>query len=203
MSSDKQSAANRRNSQSSTGPRDTRATSRNATRHGLLAAGVIGRERTAHAKLARQLHQHYGPMGPVERWLVDDIAMLMVRSRRAVEIETLLLTRQIQDNQVLGDPLGQYLAMEAGMLGKTEPVVRCALTPANIHEVNQSVGRYETALQNRLYRAMHELERLRRLRQGECIPAPAAGDLTVHAPAAAAPAREPAGAINCVGSEET
>ena len=41
--------------------------------------------------------------------------------------------------------------------------------------------RYETALENKLFRVMHELERLQRMRQGERLPAPAVADVTVHA----------------------
>ena len=39
--------------------------------------------------------------------------------------------------------------------------------------------RYETGFENKLYRAMHQLERLQRIRRGEAIPAPAALDVGV------------------------
>src|SRR5438093_883536 len=40
--------------------------------------------------------------------------------------------------------------------------------------------RYDTALENKLFRAMHEVERLRRMRLGEQLPAPVAVDVSVH-----------------------
>src|SRR4029077_17726767 len=41
--------------------------------------------------------------------------------------------------------------------------------------------RYETAIANRLFRTLHELERLQRMRLGERLPAPVAVDVNVHA----------------------
>jgi len=42
----------------------------------------------------------------------------------------------------------------------------------------ERILRYETALERELYRAMNQLERLQRRRQGEAIPAPLALDLS-------------------------
>jgi len=44
----------------------------------------------------------------------------------------------------------------------------------------QRMQRYESMIALKLYRTLHELERLQRLRQGERLPAPAAVDVTVH-----------------------
>lgn len=185
MSSDKQTAANQQNAQASTGPHDTSRSSRNATRHGLLAAGVTARDQPAQADIVRQLHEYFRPVGPVEHWLVDQISLLMVRIERAVAIEHAYMAQQVQEHQATGDPIGEFLAMEARLLGKSPPKARPVLTTDHAREVNDSVGRYETALQNKLYRALHELERWQRRRQGESIPAPAAGDLNIHGPTGA------------------
>lgn len=160
MSTEQQIAANRRNAQLSTGPHDTSTTRGNATRHGLLAKGVTPLDQAAYDALAGQLIAHLQPEGALERWLVEQIALLMVRLNRAVQIEQELLNVDMADNRLFRQP--------------------CTLNAANIRIVHGSVGRYETALENRLYRAMHELERMQRARRGEHVPAPAAGDLTVH-----------------------
>lgn len=39
-------------------------------------------------------------------------------------------------------------------------------------EVLDKILRYETTLERQLYRAMHQLERLQRMRKGEFVPAP-------------------------------
>jgi hypothetical protein len=185
MSSDKQIAANQRNAQSSSGPHDTGRTSRNATSHGLTAEGVGERDRPHHRKVTEHLAAHFRPAGPVEEWLVDRIGLLMVRIQQAVEIEKAWLTQQIQRNRALGDPMAEFLAMQARILGQTGEAMQCAITDQDIRKLNDSVGRYETALENRMYRSLHELERWQRRRQGENVPAPAAGDLSIHGQPAA------------------
>jgi hypothetical protein len=40
--------------------------------------------------------------------------------------------------------------------------------------------RYETALENKLYRAINQLERLQRTRKGEFVPAPESIDIAIH-----------------------
>jgi hypothetical protein len=40
--------------------------------------------------------------------------------------------------------------------------------------------RYETAIENKLYRAIHELERKQRMRKGEFVPAPQSLDVSIH-----------------------
>ncbi len=42
--------------------------------------------------------------------------------------------------------------------------------------------RYETAIENKLYRAINQLERLQRTRRGEFVPAPQTVDLSIHRP---------------------
>jgi hypothetical protein len=54
--------------------------------------------------------------------------------------------------------------------------------------------RYITAIEQQLYRALHELERLQRMRQGERLPAPAAVDVNIRA--------DPRGADSLVGSSD-
>jgi hypothetical protein len=41
-------------------------------------------------------------------------------------------------------------------------------------EVLEKISRYETKLERQMYRAMAQLERLQRMRQGEALPAPVA-----------------------------
>ncbi|HRY71573.1 MAG TPA: hypothetical protein P5304_26480 [Phycisphaerae bacterium] len=106
MSSRKQIAANRRNAQSSTGPQDTGRTSQNAVKHGLLAQGPIDLDRSTLAEVTRELHEYFRPVGPVERWLVDQISLLMVRIQRAVVLEKDCIAQMMQDRQeTYGCPL--------------------------------------------------------------------------------------------------
>src|SRR5438876_70097 len=87
---------NRRNSRNSTGPRDTTSTRFNATKHGLLSRGVTeldGPETFPDfcAKLTGELK----PIGEIETFLVERIALGIVRTRRAATLEAEFLTAQL------------------------------------------------------------------------------------------------------------
>jgi hypothetical protein len=70
---------------------------------------------------------------------------------------------------------------ERDTLAKT----RClSLPPADVID---KLLRYEAHLDRQLYRAMDRLERLQRQRRGECVPAPAVVDVSVHASASSLP----------------
>jgi hypothetical protein len=111
MATDRQIAANRRNAQSSTGPRTEvgkRRSRRNAVRHGLTAESVITvlEDERAYRKFETIILRDYGPDTAVERALVVRMASLLWRLRRAVAIETGLFSIQAQimrDRHVLND----------------------------------------------------------------------------------------------------
>lgn len=57
------------------------------------------------------------------------------------------------------------------------------VSPATMDALDQKYQRYETTVENRLYRTLHELERLQRLRAGDLVPAPVTIDLAIHSAA--------------------
>ena len=93
----KQIAANRRNAQKSTGPRtpEGRAVSKmNALKHGIFSKEVlvsglnIKESRRELEELYERFWQQYGPVGPVEEMLVDQIITAHWRLRRALRAES-------------------------------------------------------------------------------------------------------------------
>ncbi len=89
MASAAQSDANRRNAQRSTGPNTAEgkaASSRNAVRHGILAAAIPAETDGFHETLLG-LYQSLRPMDEAQRFLVDQIAVSMVRLQRAIGAE--------------------------------------------------------------------------------------------------------------------
>src|SRR5262249_39634260 len=99
MASERQIAANRQNATVSTGPR-TKAgknrSRRNALRHGLTAETVIDviEDRAAYKALQRAIYADYRPRSNFELELVARLVSLTWRLRRAVAIETGLLSIQ-------------------------------------------------------------------------------------------------------------
>jgi len=44
----------------------------------------------------------------------------------------------------------------------------------------QKLQRYETSIENKLYRALNQLERLQRMSYGDSVPAPASLEVNIH-----------------------
>jgi len=67
-------------------------------------------------------------------------------------------------------------------IGSLDKVVQEGYEPTIQHEDIEKLSgtylRYQTTIENRLYKAIHELERLQRLRSGENVPSPVAVDFT-------------------------
>jgi len=92
MPTAKQTAANRMNSQKSTGPRTTagKAASRyNALKHGIFSTTQIMFDEKAEdlAELAAEYHEHHSPADPDQRFLVDTLVNNEWRLRRLRRVE--------------------------------------------------------------------------------------------------------------------
>jgi hypothetical protein len=177
--------ANRENAQHSTGPNNTASTRFNAVKHGLLAEAVteLDSPETFHAFLAR-LEGQLQPVGDVETYLVRRIALGMLRVHRAAVLEAEYLTAKL--NAPITQKTLNAMDMErmlAEMTGKTsvlDPGLPARLTAEDVDSLTSKFQRYETAVENKLYRSIHELERMQRLRRGENLPAPNSVDVAVH-----------------------
>src|SRR6266852_6271858 len=174
----KRTSANRRNSEKSTGPNNTTSTRFNATKHGLLSAGISELDDAdGFRSVLRDLTREKDPQGPLETFLVESAALDIVRLRRARRLEAEYIT------EVLNPPV-----REPGVRENLDRLDEGALVdpglPATMHyegvqRLVNTFQRYETAIALRLSRTLHELERVQRMRNGEQVPAPAAVDVTV------------------------
>ena len=101
MTSKRQAEANRRNSQLSSGPRDTSRTRLNALKHGIFSNQVLisdwedGQE---FERLRKGLTDALAPNGELEQLLVDDLISLTWRRRRTLSYERAAIRRQADDN---------------------------------------------------------------------------------------------------------
>jgi hypothetical protein len=99
MATEKQIIANQKNAKHSTGPRTEsgkRRSRRNAIRHGLTAETVIGilEDAADYKAFERAIKTDYSPQTAIEGQLVTRLASLLWRLRRAVIVESGLLTIQ-------------------------------------------------------------------------------------------------------------
>lgn len=177
-------AANQQNAQKSTGPHNSSLTRYNAAKHGLLREGVTEMDNpTVFLDYRARLERELKPVGEVEIGLVRRIALDLVRLRRAATIEAEYITEKLHPTikEISHPDFAVDLALHR-LKGTT--VILDAGLPARLSvaavECLQKFQRYETAIENKLYRALNQLERLQRMRRGDKIPAPASLDVTVH-----------------------
>ena len=65
-------------------------------------------------------------------------------------------------------------------MSRRAPGTGPSLSQMAIDSLITKFQRYETAIENKLYRPMNQLERLQRLRRGDPIAAPASVDVSLH-----------------------
>jgi hypothetical protein len=166
MTSEKQIASNRRNSKKSTGPDNTSSSKLNAVRHGLLSKGLTQMDdcETYHAVLA-ELERAKSPVGSIEKFLVQTIALDMVKLPRAQRCEAEYLTG-VLNQPTYEDDLANDLRTLFPQRRMLDPGIPATLTTEVIQHLVHTYDRYQTSIVNRFVRNLHELERLQRMRGG-------------------------------------
>ena len=158
MATEKQFAANRQNAQKSTGPRtpEGRAAVRlNGVKHGLTAETIVlkGESEADFTNLLNSLEAEHDPVSPTEEALVVQLAMATWRLRRLYHQEAGFYTCQLKSLEGMQKDLNLD---DAGRMGHAAAWSESTLTLFN---------RQEGRLERTFYRALHELERLRKERQ--------------------------------------
>ena len=158
MATDKQFQANRQNAQKSTGPKtpEGRAAVRlNGVKHGLTAETIVlrGESEADYTNLLDSLEAEHDPATPTEEILVVQLAMATWRLRRLYHVEAgfyafkLKATADNRKELKLNDNEGMgYVA---------------SLSTETLPMFNRQEGRLERTF----YRALHELQRLRKERE--------------------------------------
>ena len=168
MVTEKQLSANRENGKKG-GPNSAAgkaAVRYNALKHGLLSQQVVlpDEDEDAFAELSDSLMASLNPQGALEKMLVDIIASSYWRLKRAVKLDTCFVETGMGATNCLGSI--EYYANPG----------HCSYT---CDKLLQNPLRYETSLERKLYKALHELQRLQMARKGEMPPAPVVIDVDV------------------------
>ena len=157
MATDKQVEANRLNAQKSTGPKtpEGRAAVRlNGVKHGLTAETIVlkGESESDFKDLLDSLEAEHDPASPTEEALVVQLAMATWRLRRLYHQEAGFYTCQLQSLVGMQKDLNLD---DAGRMGHA-----AAWSESTLNMFNRQEGRLERTF----YRALHELQRLRKER---------------------------------------
>ena len=168
--SQKQLDANRENAKLG-GPKTQEgkdASKYNALKHGLLAKTVVittgpnPEDPQQFYSILAALQKRLLPQGPLENILVEKMAVSYWRSQRACREEADVFAREPQ-NPIINIKPDLFKNQRPSL---DEDKLDCLL-------------RYEGAIERQFYRAMHQLERLQRLRAGQMIPAPIVMDVNL------------------------
>jgi hypothetical protein len=172
-------AANCLNGRKGTGPKNTSVTRFNAVTHGLLVAGITELDDAeGYHDILRDLKQEKNPVGVLEKSLVESMALDIIRGRRARRLEGEYITSVLHPPIKKGDPASEFLELFGGTV--IDPGSPALMQHEHVQKLVTVFQRYESIFVQRLFRDLHELERLQRMRNGEAVQVPAVLDVTVH-----------------------
>ena len=177
--SQKQIEANRENGKSGGVKTDEgKAVSKyNALKHGILKEVVSDYEQSFYEDITERLDDHFSPVGVLEKMLVDRIGNYYLKLYRVAKAEKEYMKATLDPRKVVirdTMPLMEFTETIVENEGYTPKVGQEA-----VEKLSDTYLRYEVAIENRLYKALHELQRLQSARNGESVPPPIALDIDV------------------------
>jgi hypothetical protein len=158
VATDKQTAANRLNAQKSTGPKtpEGRAAVRlNGVKHGLTAETIVlkGESQADFTNMLDSFEAEHDPVTPTEEALVVQLALANWRLRRLYHQEAGFYTSKLK---ILASIQKDLNLDDAGRMGHA-----VGWSETELGLFNRQEGRLERTF----YRALHELQRLRKERE--------------------------------------
>ncbi len=154
----------------------------NAVKHGILKEAISEYETGLYEERIELLKDYYEPVGAGEESLVERIALYDLRLHRITRAEKEYMRAAINPRKVkMVSPFDMDPSLEP-----YEKVVSQGYVPIiNSEDVKRLTDiylRYEVTLENRMYRAIHELQRLQAMRRGERVAPPMSLDINVDKP---------------------
>ena len=135
----------------------------NAQKHGILRQTLTDYEKDFYFELLDQLAQELKPAGVIEEMLVDRIATYYLRLFRSAKAESEYVKSVLNPHITV-----MRAALDDGLFEPTEVIKKEGYKPQITPDVINSLGdiylRYETTLENRIYKTLHELERIKRIK---------------------------------------
>lgn len=150
----------------------------NALKHGILKEVVSDYERDFYESITERLEDQFQPVGVLEKMLVDRIGVYYLKLYRVARAEneymrSLLNPRKTYEKSLMDSDI-QFTETVVENEGYTAKI-----NEYNVEKLSDIYLRYETTIENRLYKALHELQRIQAARNGEAVPPPVAIDVSV------------------------
>jgi len=175
MTSEKQIEANRQNAQAG-GVRTSegKAISRmNALKFGFFSRLVTDYDKLQAAEFCQEVYDCFKPTSIFEEELVEMLLTHLLCFRRICLVENELIRKRLNPTIVEDSIEAQLSRLNVLQKGYE------SLLQADVIEELERFARYKTAAVNLIFKTQHELERLTRMRQGECLPPPTVGDVNI------------------------
>ncbi len=153
----------------------------NACKHNILRQTITEYEQGLYEDFLYRVVEELKPTDIIEEILVERIAIYYLKLFRIGKAEKELLLERLRPAKtkivVLQKATGLIDFNDGVFQDKIKEIV---ISPAYISQIKTEdiekildiYSRYETTIENRLYKTLHELERMRRMKSGERIPAP-------------------------------
>ena len=162
MVSEKRLIANKRNSRLGgvKTPQGKEVSKYNAQKHGILRQTLTEYEGDFYSDVLRQIEDYYSPANILEAIFVERIALCYIKLWRAQKSEAEFIKSRLHPRVVRSEDLISVVMRECDQVVESEGYTP-QISEENVAILYNIYARYETTLENRLYRAVHELERRR------------------------------------------
>lgn len=141
----------------------------NAMKHGILRQSVTEYESDFYLQIYADLVNQYEPANITEDILTERIALYYLKLYRIQRTETEYMKSKLNPRVVeaKGFPNLNEVMMQNEVVneGYTQQI-----TEDDVLKLSGVYTRYETAIENRLYKAIHELQRIQSIRKGLITP---------------------------------
>jgi len=151
----------------------------NALKHGILLQSISDYEKDFYSNILEDFDKQFEPATTIEQILIERIALYYLKLYRVQKAETEFMKSKLNPRKTKVE--GGIDVDPEGLLGKVVVVnegYAPLITDDNVQKLTEIYARYETTIENRLFRAIHELERLQRFRKGEKVLPPITADIT-------------------------
>ena len=132
----------------------------NAVKHVILKEIVSDYEQDFYGDIEERLNEHFSPVGTLEEMLVDRIGICYLRLYRVAKAENEFMKSKLNPRRITfkNEFPPEYTVENEGYLPR--------ICDYEIEKLSDVYLRYEIRAENRLYKAVSELERLQAKRNG-------------------------------------
>jgi len=153
----------------------------NAVKHGIFKEAISKYEDGFYKDALDELIDQFKPVGFLEKLLVERIALCYLRLFRSAKAEVEFMNSKLNPFHEVreGQMFISLESLRASVEKTTFEGYKPQITSESMRELEQVITRYDTTIENKLYKALHELQRLQAIRLGQNVALPAALDVLI------------------------